>query len=119
MTTTIVFEEFRDRIGKLSETGKKELPVYVERLGADLVTEIIRKCEDLGGHSWAYVRKALAEAARQGCTSVEEYRKTNPIGAGRDKLVTRPPEDAAKAPDFLENAANRRPLRKKGESKSA
>lgn len=119
LTTTIVFEEFRDRIGKLSETGKKELPVYVERLGADLVTEIIRKCEDLGGHSWAYVRKALAEAARQGCTSVEEYRKTNPIGAGRDKMVTRPPEDAAKAPDFLKNAANRRPLRKKGEAKSA
>ncbi len=119
LTTTIVFEEFRGRIGKLSETGKKELPGYVERLGADLVTEIIRKCEDLGGHSWAYVRKALAEAARQGCTSVEEYRKTNPIGAGRDKLVTRSPEDAAKAPDFLKNAANRRPLRKKGEAKSA
>lgn len=119
LTTTIVFEEFRGRIGKLSETGKKELPVYVERLGADLVTEIIRKCEDLGGHSWAYVRKALAEAARQGCTSVEEYRKTNPIGAGRDKLVTRPPEDAVKATDFLKNAANRRPLRKKGEAKSA
>jgi hypothetical protein len=70
LTTTIVFEEFRDRIGKLSETGKKELPVYVERLGADLVTEIIRKCEDLGGHSWAYVRKALAEAARQGCKDI-------------------------------------------------
>ena len=119
MTTTIVFEEFRGRIGKLSETGRKELPGYVERLGADLVTEIIRKCEDLGGHSWAYVRKALAEAVRQGCTSMEEYRKTNPIGAGRDKLVTRPPEDAAKAPDFLKNAANRRPLRKKGEAKSA
>ena len=27
LTTTIVFEEFRGRIGKLSETGKKELPV--------------------------------------------------------------------------------------------
>lgn len=119
LTTTIVFEEFRGRIGKLSETGKKELPGYVERLGADLVTEIIRKCEDLGGHSWAYVRKALAEAERRGCKSVEEYRKTNPIGSGRDKLVTRPPEDAAKAPDFLKNAANRRPLRKKGEAKSA
>ena len=118
-TTTSIEDEFRARIGKLSETGKKELPGYIECLGADLVTEIIRKCEDLGGHSWAYVRKALAEAARQGCTSVEEYRKTNPIGAGRDKLVTRPPEDAAKAPDFLKNAANRRPLRKKGEAKSA
>ena len=50
---------------------------------------------------------------------MEEYRKTNPIGAGRDQFVTRPPEDAAKAPDFLKNAANRKPLRKKGEAKSA
>lgn len=116
LTTTIVFEEFRGRIGKLSETGKKELPGYVERLGADLVTEIIRKCEDLGGHSWAYVCKALAEAERRGCKSVEEYRKTNPIGAGRNKLVDRPEPSGN---DILKNATRRRPLIKKGEAKSA
>lgn len=118
-TTISPVDFFRENIGKLSANGEKELTGYIERLGDDLVTEIIRKCGDLGGRSWAYVRKALEEADRQGCTSVEEYRKTNPIGAGRDKLVTRPPEDAAKAPDFLKNAANRRPLRKKGEPKSA
>lgn len=116
LTTTIVFEEFRGRIGKLSETGKKELPGYVERLGADLVTEIIRKCEDLGGHSWAYVSKALAEAERRGCKSVEEYRKTNPIGAGRNKLVDRPEPSGN---DILKNAIRRRPLIKKGEVQSA
>lgn len=118
-TTSPLVSEFEQDIGKLSASGKRELTGYADRLGADLVTEIIRKCGDLGGRSWAYVRKALEEADRQGCTSVEEYRRTNPIGAGRDKLVTRPPEDAAKAPDFLKNAANRRPLRKKGEPKSA
>ena len=114
LTTTIVFEEFRDRIGKLSETGKKELPVYVERLGADLVTEIIRKCEDLGGHSWAYVRKALAEAARQGCTSVEEYRKTNPIGAGRNLRVDRAKPSGNNFLD-IPLQKNLRRLKKKGE----
>ena len=115
-TTTSIEDEFRARIGKLSETGRKELPGYVERLGTDLVVEIIRKCEDLGGHSWAYVRKALAEAERRGCKSVEEYRKTNPIGAGRSKLVDRPEPSGN---DILKNAIRRRPLVKKEEVQSA
>ena len=114
LTTTIVFEEFRDRIGKLSETGKKELPVYVERLGADLVTEIIRKCGDLGGRSWAYVRKALEEADRQGCTSVEEYRMTNPIGAGRNLRVDRAKPSGNNFLD-IPLQKNLRRLKKKGE----
>lgn len=110
LTTTPIFEEFRARIGKLSQTGQKELPGYVERLGEGLVLEIIRKCEDLGGHSWAYVRKALAEAERMDCKSVEEYRLTNPIGAGRNLRVDR----SEPSGDFLKNAMQRRPLRKKG-----
>lgn len=110
LTTTPIFEEFRARIGKLSQTGQKELPGYVERLGEGLVLEIIRKCEDLDGHSWAYVRKALAEAERMGCRSVEEYRLTNPIGAGRNLRVDR----SEPCGDFLKNAMQRRPLRKKG-----
>ena len=112
MTTTPIFEEFRARIGKLSQTGQEELPGYVERLGSELVLEIIKKCEDLGGHSWSYVRKALAEAERMGCKSVEEYRKTNPIGAGRNLRVDR----SEPSGDFLKNAIamQRRLLRKKG-----
>ena len=112
LTTTPIFEEFRARIGKLSQTGQEELPGYVERLGSELVLEIIKKCEDLGGHSWSYVRKALAEAERMGCKSVEEYRKTNPIGAGRNLRVDR----SEPSGDFLKNAIamQRRLLRKKG-----
>lgn len=106
-TTTPISEEFRARIGKLSQTGQKELPGYVERLGEGLVLEIIRKCEDLGGHSWAYVRKALAEAERMGCKSVEEYRKTNPIGAGRNLRVDR---SEPSGNDIFKNATRRRPL---------
>lgn len=116
LTTTPIFEEFRARIGKLSQTGQKELPGYVERLGEGLVLEIIQKCEDLGGHSWAYVRKALAEAERMGCKSVEEYRKTNPIGAGRNLRVDRsePNGDFLKNAMQMRNAMQRRQLRKKG-----
>lgn len=109
LTTTPIFEEFRARIGKLSQTGQKELPGYVERLGEGLVLEIIQKCEDLGGHSWAYVRKALAEAERMGCKSVEEYRKTNPIGAGRNLRVDR---SEPSGNDIFKNATLRRSLMK-------
>ena len=108
-TTTALRMEFETSIGKLGVTGQKQLSHYAERLGADLVSEIIRKCADTGGHSWAYVRKALAEAEAQDCQSVEEYRLTNPIGGSRSKRVDRP---APSGNDFLKNAVHRRPLGK-------
>ena len=108
-TTTALRMEFEASIGKLGVTGQKQLSHYAERLGADLVSEIIRKCAETGGHSWAYVRKALAEAETQDCQSVEEYRHTNPIGGSRSKRVDRP---APSGNDFLKNAVHRRPLGK-------
>lgn len=108
-TTTALRMEFEASIGKLGVTGQKQLSHYAERLGADLVSEIIRKCAETGGHSWAYVRKALAEAETQDCQSVEEYRLTNPIGGSRSKRVDRPTPSGN---DFLKNAVHRRPLGK-------
>lgn len=108
-TTTALRMEFETSIGKLGVTGQKQLSRYAERLGTDLVSEIIRKCAETGGHSWAYVRKALAEAEAQDCQSVEEYRLTNPIGGSRSKRVDRP---APSGNDFLKNAVHRRPLGK-------
>ena len=105
-------EFFRENIGKLNSTGEKELTGYIERMGADLVKEIICKCANLGGGSWAYVRKALDEAQAQGCKSAEEYRMTNPVGARRSRRVDRATPSGN---DFLQNAARRRPLKKKGE----
>ena len=58
------------------------------------------------------LRKALIEAETQGCRSAEEYRMTNPIGAGRNRRVDRPEPSGN---DFLKNAARRRPLTKKKE----
>nr|DAI04566.1 MAG TPA: DnaD domain protein [Caudoviricetes sp.] len=111
-TTTSPVEFFRKNIGKLNRTAEKELTGYIEHMGADLVREIIGKCADLGGGSWAYVRKALDEAQAQGCQSAEEYHKTNPIGAGRSRRVDR---STPSGNDFLKDAARRRPLKKKGE----
>ena len=114
MTTTSLEDDFRESIGKLTGKGRSELLDYADRMGEALVRAVIAKCADLGAHSWAYVRKALAEAEAQGCTSAEEYCKTNPIGGIRAKgtYVSRPPEQSV---DFLRDAAHRRPLRKKGE----
>ena len=85
MTTHPVVKEFESSIGRLSASGKAELTAYADRLGNELVSAIIAKCADLGGRSWAYVRKALVEAEAQGCCSAEEYRRTNPIGGSRAK----------------------------------
>lgn len=105
-------ERFESQIGRLSGPGKIELHGYADRLGTELVVEIINKCSDLGARSWAYVRKALDEAESQGCRSVEEYRQTNPIGGSRAK-GTRVDRETPSGNDFLKNAAHRRPLIKK------
>lgn len=108
-TTSSAVKEFESGICKLSANGKAELNGYVDRLGDALVHEILNKCMDLGARSWAYVRKALVEAEAQGCKSVEEYRLTNPIGAGRNMRVERA-QPAGK--DFLKSAALDESLRR-------
>lgn len=84
-TTMAPVDFFRENIGKLSANSEKELVEYIERMGADLVLAVIEKCADLGGSSWAYVRKALAEAERLGCKTAAEYNQLCPIGGSRAK----------------------------------
>lgn len=84
-TTKSLMDYFRENIGRLSKTGEKELTDYIERMGADLVYTVMDKCADLGGNSWAYVRKALVEAERLGCKTAAEYNQLCPIGGSRAK----------------------------------
>ena len=84
-TTRSLVDFFRENVSKLSKTGEKELTGYIERMGADLVYAVMDKCVDLGGGSWAYVRKALEEAEGLGCKTVAEYNKLCPIGGSRAK----------------------------------
>lgn len=84
-TTTPPVDFFRENIGKLNANSEKELVDYIERMGADLVLAVLEKCADLGGRSWAYVRKALAEAERLGCKTAAEYNQLCPIGGSRAK----------------------------------
>ena len=84
-TTKSLVDFFRENIGKLSKTGEKELTGYIERMGANLVYAVMDKCADLGGSSWAYVRKALGEAERLGCKTAAEYNQLCPIGGSRAK----------------------------------
>lgn len=84
-TTKSLVDFFRENIGRLSKTGEKELTGYIERMGADLVYVVMDKCADLGGSSWAYVRKALVEAERLGCKTAAEYNLFCPIGGSRAK----------------------------------
>lgn len=89
-TTHQIVNEFESCICKLSANGKAELNGYAERLGPELVQEILSKCIDLGARSWAYVRTALQEAEAGKYHSVEDYRKAHPVGSGRNRPVSRP-----------------------------
>lgn len=109
-TTSPLVSEYERQIGKLGERARAELDAFGQQLGRELTVEILRKCADLGAHSWAYVRKALAEAQAQGCTSPEEYRRTHPIGSGRAKRVDR---ETPSGKDFLQDASARRRRMKK------
>lgn len=107
MTTKSVEDVFKADIGKLGATGKKALAEYVERMGDELVLAVIGKCSDLGGSTWAYVRKALDEAESLGCKTVDDYRRVCPIGSGRNLRVDR---QTPSGNDWLKNAALNRSL---------
>ena len=117
-TTNAVLKAYQTSIGRLNANGRAELAEYSERLGEELVCEVIRKCGDTGGRSWAYVRKALLEAETQGIQSAAEYRLTHPIGAGHNQRVDR---QTPSGNDFLRNtslAASLERLKKPSQSAS-
>ena len=109
-TTKSIEDVFRENIGKLGVAGKKALAEYVERMGDELVLAVIGKCSDLGGSTWAYVRKALDEAESLGCKTADDYRRMCPIGSGRNTRVDRQTPNES---DWLKNATKRRSLIKR------
>ena len=109
-TTKPIEDVFRENIGKLGATGQKALAEYVERMGDELVLAVIGKCSDLGGSTWAYVRKALDEAESLGCKTADDYRLVCPIKSNRNLRVNR---KESSGNDILKNATKRRPLIKR------
>ena len=106
-TTKPIEDVFRENIGRLGTTGQKALAEYVERMGNELVLAVIGKCSDLGGSTWAYVRKALDEAESLGCKTADDYRRVCPIGSGRNTRVDR---QVPSGNDWLNNSALNRSL---------
>lgn len=108
-TTKPIEDVFRENIGNLGATGQKALAEYVERMGDELVLAVIGKCSDLGGSTWAYVRKALDEAESLGCKTADDYRQVCPIGSGRNLRATR---DTQCGTDWLKNATLNKSIRR-------
>ena len=106
-TTKPIEDVFRENIGRLGTTGQKALAEYVERMGNELVLAVIGKCSDLGGSTWAYVRKALDEAESLGCKTADDYRRVCPIGSGRNLRVDK---QVPSGNDWLNNSALNRSL---------
>lgn len=108
-TTKPIEDVFRENIGKLGASGQKALAEYVERMGDELVLAVIGKCSDLGGSTWAYVRKALDEAESLGCKTADDYRLACPIGSSRNLRVSRGTQCGT---DWLKNATLDKSLRR-------
>lgn len=107
----LVFEEYEANIGQLAPRCKTELAQYADRLGDEVTAAVLHKCGDLGGHSWAYVRKALEDAAGLGCQTAQDYQRRAPIGGSRAK-GTRVDRETPSGSDWLQNAALNRSLRR-------
>lgn len=86
---SVVFTEYEANIGTLAPRCKAELADYARSLGDEVTCAVLHKCGDLGGHSWAYVRKALEDAAGLGCQTAQDYRRRAPVGRGRNAPVDR------------------------------
>lgn len=80
-----LLQEYEANIGRLPPHCRTELQGYVQQLGTEVVLAVLHKCADLGGHSWAYVRKALEDAVQLDCHTAEAYRQRAPIGGSRAK----------------------------------
>ena len=108
---TGVFAEYEANIGYLPPRCRAELAQYAEKLGDEVTAAVLHKCGDLGGRSWAYVRKALEEASALGCRTAQEYRQRAPIGGSRSAGNVRV-ERAEPAGDnwLIANALHRKPL---------
>lgn len=110
-TTIPPVDFFRANIGKLSANSEIELVEYIDRMGADLVLAVLEKCADLGGRSWAYVRKALAEAERLDCKTAAEYKQLCPIGGSRAKGTrvdrAEPSGNDILSPEFMAHSRER------------
>ena len=91
---------------------------FAERGGNDTQAERFRDFYESNG--WKVGKNPMKswKAAASGWISRDKERKAS-APLKKPFMASRPPEEAAKAPDFLKNAANRRPLRKKGEVQSA
>ena len=107
----LVFKEYEANIGQLAPRCKAELADYAEQLGDEVACAVVHKCGDLGGHSWAYVRKALEDARSLGCKTAQDYQRRAPIGgsrAGGTRVErTQPPVSGNW---MIENALHRRRL---------
>jgi hypothetical protein len=110
------FQQWEKRLGRAKQPIQEKLKAQLDRLGRDKVIEIIRRCLEKGGKTWAYVLKALenetAEVGKRdytggipGAEGEETYEQQRAWARGHDEQRRARCKSAQQSIRVTENAA--------------
>ena len=122
-----IVQHYQQAVGDFPRSALDKLQKWRQEYSTEMILLAIDKAAEAGKRSWNYINGILSGWKRDGVKcpgdvkALDDLRAKQKANAPRNKafMASRPPEEAAKSPDFLKNAANRRPLTKKKEEKSA
>lgn len=117
-----IIQHFEQACGQFPRSALDRLQHWRQEYPTDVILLAIDKAAEAGKRSWNYIEGILRGWKQDGVKCVGDVqandarRQKQKANAPRSKafMASRPPEEAAQAPDFLKNAMQRRPLRKKG-----
>lgn len=117
-----IVQHYQQAVGDFPRSALEKLQKWRQEYSAEMILLAIDKAAEAGKRSWSYIDGILRGWKRDGLRTPgdveaqEDLRKKQKANAPRNKafMASRPPKEAAQAPDFLKNAMQRRPLRKKG-----
>ena len=122
-----IVQHYQQAVGDFPRSALDKLQKWRQEYSTEMILLAIDKAAEAGKRSWNYINGILSGWKRDGVKclgdvkALDDLRAKQKANAPRNKafMASRPPEEAAKSPDFLKNAANRRPLTRKKEEKSA
>lgn len=122
-----IIRHYEQAIGSFPRSALEKLQKWRQVYSTEMVLLAIDKASEAGKHSWSYVNGILSGWQRNNIRTPEEAAAADERHTAqramnapqrRNVPVSRSPEEAAKAGNFLADAGHRRPLRKKGEQQN-
>lgn len=88
-TMTTILKSYEEAYGTATPVVKRMLGDYVDDLGADFVSKVIKVTAQAGGRTWPYLEKSLSECKRKGMDlaayEAEQFRRKGGCNARVDR----------------------------------